>query len=305
MALNPVITVKSLPVARQELTLATLVGIKTYNRTFRRVESSFYLTQVLVRVRGRASREFEAEIAAANQLIEDEFEQVEKRLTERRRALRKQLTNAGLHEQKHAAEYTRPTEIELTTRTPEAMRYGRMLKQLETTARMVDTLWYQGQINARQQLVSTNELYRWMQRLTGRVEQMGMELAYRVSDELRAPRATYQALLRKKLGVMPESGEPLQADEFNMSAREARSLAMTEVLAEAMEQPEDVENAVEETGGPGPEGSSPESGSDVQIIDSSQEVGNVPQEERSGGAEISDAETGSRIKRLFGAGTGD
>lgn len=310
MALNPVITVKSLPVARREVTLATLVGVKVYNRTFRRVESSLYLTEVLVRVRGRASRDFEAEIAAANRLIREEFEQVETLLAERQRALRKQLTRAGLNERQHAVGYTHPTRLELTTRTPEAMHYGRLLLQLETTARLVDTLWYQGLVDARRQLVETRELYRWMQRLAGRVEQLGMELAYRVSDELRAPRATYQALLRKKLGVAPEGGEPLQADEFSMSAREARSLAMTEVLAEALERlaaGETGEAAVEEPDVPAPEASRAESGvatSGVaaEIIDSGPETGEAEENPADGVGE--GAETASRIKRLFGAGTG-
>ena len=237
MALNPQLNVKSLPVARQSLELATLTGIKIYNRTFRRVESSMYLSQIVVRVRGRASRAFEAEINAANECIQTEFEQLHRMLAERNRHLNKRLAQAGLDRKRHMVVYTQPTTVELTTRTPEAMAYGENLKNAEFAARSLDILWYQGQLSTARHLESGYELFRWMQTVSGRVEQWSMELARRVTDELRTPRSSYQALLRHKLGVHLQSSAPLKADELHMNNRETRSLALTEVLAEVLDAP--------------------------------------------------------------------
>lgn len=237
MALNPQLNVKSLPVARQSLELATLTGIKIYNRTFRRVESSMYLSQIVVRVRGRASRAFEAEISAANECIQTEFEQLQRLLAERNRQLNKRLAQAGLDRKRHVVVYTQPTTVELTTRTPEAMAYGENLKNAEFAARSLDILWYQGQLSTARHLESGYELFRWMQTVSGRIEQWSMELARRVTDELRTPRSSYQALLRHKLGVHLQSSAPLKADELHMNNRETRSLALTEVLAEVLDAP--------------------------------------------------------------------
>lgn len=237
MALNPQITVKSLPVARQPLELATLTGIKIYNRTFRRVESSMYLSQIVVRVRGRASRAFEAEISAANGCIEKELAQLQGLLAQRNRQLNKQLAQAGLDRTRHAVTYTQPVNLELTTRTPEAMAYATHVLSAESAARTLDILWYQGQLTAADHLAFGYEVFRWMQTVTGRIEQWSMELARRVTDELRTPRSSYQALLRHKLGVNLQSSAPLTADEFHMNSREAQSLALTETLAEVLEHP--------------------------------------------------------------------
>ncbi len=197
-----------------------------------------YLSQIVVRVRGRASRAFEAEISAANGCIEQELDELHQRLAQRNRSLTKNLAQAGLDRTRHAVTYTQPVNLELTTRTPQAMVYAHHVRSAETAARALDILWYQGQLSAANHLASGYEMFRWMQTVTGRIEQWSMELARRVSDELRTPRSSYQALLRHKLGVNLQSSAPLTADEFHMSAREAQALALTETLAEVLEQPD-------------------------------------------------------------------
>ena len=55
MPLNAAVSTQSRPVIHHRLVLSTHLGLKTYNRTFPRVEAALYLADVVVRVQGRAS----------------------------------------------------------------------------------------------------------------------------------------------------------------------------------------------------------------------------------------------------------
>ena len=77
MILNPTLSNRSLAVMQQALCLASHVGIKTYNRTFRRMDAALYLAQVVVRVQGQASRDYEPEINQVNEAISAELKRLE------------------------------------------------------------------------------------------------------------------------------------------------------------------------------------------------------------------------------------
>ena len=75
MILNPTLPNRSLAVLQQSLRLASHVGIKTYNRTFRRMDAALYLAQIVVRVQARPAASMNR-IAQVNEAISAELKRL-------------------------------------------------------------------------------------------------------------------------------------------------------------------------------------------------------------------------------------
>ena len=229
--MNPPIIEPSVAVLRRALTLATHAGIKTYNRTFKRIDNACYLAGIVVRLRGQLSRDYAAEIDATNQAVDHELARLAQTLNQRQAQWAKRQTLLDTE-----VSYTQPTEVVLSARTPAAARYARLLEQLEAIARLVDRAWYGGALKEQQRLSLGHELYRNSHRATQAIERLAVGLAGRVSDQQRVPNRVYQAMLQKRLGVAPTGETPLTDRDLQMSNKEYVQLAATGAMAEALEQ---------------------------------------------------------------------
>ena len=229
-------TPNSLPVLRRELTLHSLTSIKTYQRTYERMEWLLYLADVLVRVRGQASRRFDQEIDQVIAAIESCLTQVETSLKDTRRYYENRLRKAGIDMHSHELDYSHPLIVVLQTRTPLGRRYIQLLANLDRVAQRIDQAWYHGLINARKQLDAHQKLYFALLRTTRRVSILALGLAQRVQDADSATAsidANYANILVSRVGSAPSDESPLELSNA-MSAEEQAELAESQQLATAL-----------------------------------------------------------------------
>ena len=230
MPLNAPIASRSRAVTRYPLTLATHVGIKTYNRTFSRVEAALYLAEVVAHVQGRASVAYAPEIAQVNDAIARELARLEAFATAESRWIARTLNRAGPPD---AIRYTEPARVDLTMRTPRARRYAALLALQEETLRALDAAWHAEALATRDHLARGDLLFRHFHRACGVIERLARGLARRVRDDTTAP--GYRDMLVKRTGRGPRREEPPEpadaaADAETMTADESASLRATEAL---------------------------------------------------------------------------
>ncbi|MCB0121086.1 MAG: hypothetical protein KDK04_03075 [Candidatus Competibacteraceae bacterium] len=245
MILNPTLPNRSLAVLQQSLRLASHVGIKTYNRTFRRMDAALYLAQIVVRVQGQASREYEPEIAQVNEAISAELKRLEDHLRTTGQWIKNKLKSQSSAVQ--GVGYTDASTVELTVRTPKGRHYAQLLTQLEGIAQQLDQAWYEGVISDVEQIQKNHALWRASLRACQVIERLARGLAARVRDD-RSPSQPYADMLKKRTGMGPlldtDQAAPegaLQDDATEMTAQEAAALADTEQLAAALSE----ENALD------------------------------------------------------------
>ncbi len=238
MALNPLIQNPSRAVFTYPITLSTYIGIKTYNRTFNRIDAAFYLAQILVRVQGSASRAYEPEIAQVNVAMNQELQRLADVITTEANTLENRLKKAPTHPDPAPIRYTHPAQMELVVRTPKAGQYARLLDRLEHTARRLDTAWSLQVIDESEQLQRSNTLFRAFNRACGVIERLARGLAQRVREDDREPAPAYTEMLIKRTGRGPGAApEPAVADENAsiMTPTEEENLQDMEALAVDLE----------------------------------------------------------------------
>lgn len=233
MPLNAAVSTQSRPVIHHRLVLSTHIGLKTYNRTFPRVEAALYLADVVVRVQGRASGDYADEIAQVNGAIDRELERLDGFITSQSNRIEKilQKANPPTHEEGESVSYTRPIQVELAMRTPTVRCYARLLGMLEHTLCKLDNAWYAGAISTAEQLQHGNHLFRNFYRTTGATERLARGLARRVRDDTEMP--GYREMLIKRTGRGLDNDEmvPVPAEGAQeMTVDEANSLQATEAL---------------------------------------------------------------------------
>ena len=237
---------KSLPVLRRELVLHSLTSIKTYQRTYERMEWLLYLADVLVRIRGEASRRFDQEIDQVITAIESCLTQVETSLKDTRRFYENRLRNVGIDLSSAELDYSHPLTVVLQTRTPLGRRYIQLLEALDTVAQRIDQAWYYGVINARKQLDANQKLYFGLLRTTRRVSILAQGLAKRVQEvDSTTPGldANYANLLASRVGIAPSDEAPLELVSDGMTDGEQAELEESRQLAAALAVPFDPELA--------------------------------------------------------------
>ena len=242
MILNPTLSNRSLAVMQQALCLASHVGIKTYNRTFRRMDAALYLAQVVVRVQGQASRDYEPEINQVNEAISAELKRLEDFLRTQDHWLKKQLKQKSSDVK--PVQYTDASTVELTVRTPKGRHYAQLLSQLEDIAQALDQAWYEGVISDVEQLQKTNAIWRASHRTCQIIERLARGLAARVRED-RSPSIPYAEMLKKRTGAGPLlDAEPVisegaqQDGAFEMTAQEVSALEASVQLAQSFTEPE-------------------------------------------------------------------
>ena len=232
MLLNAPVSSNSRAVICHPLDLATHLGLKTYNRTFRRVEAGLFLADVVAHLQGRASDAYAAEIAQVNVAIARELDRLAALVVAQARWIEHVVRKAARPPAESAVRYTQPARVELAMRTPKARRYAELLAQLEQILRALDAAWYAGALDTPAQLQAGRLLFRHFHRACGVVERLARGLARRVRDDGEAP--GYRDMLVKRTGRGPERAEPPApvADEGaeTMTADEAASLRATEAL---------------------------------------------------------------------------
>ena len=233
MPLNAAVSTQSRPVIHHRLVLSTHLGLKTYNRTFPRVEAALYLADVVVRVQGRASGDYAAEIAQVNGAIDRELERLDGFITSQSNRIEKILRKADPPPPEEGASvcYTRPVQVELAMRTPTVRRYARLLGMLEHTLCKLDHAWYAGAISTAEQLQHGNHLFRNFYRTTGATERLARGLARRVRDDTEMPGYREMLIKRTGRGLDDDEVAPVPAEGAQeMTVDEANSLQATEAL---------------------------------------------------------------------------
>ena len=247
-ALNPHVNEGSRPVLRRSVELATHLGLKIYNRTFRRMDAAQYLAQVITQLQGAASRQYAAEIEQVNAAISHEVERLALLVGAETRRLQKHLhaPRAGNKADKDtlAVDYTQPMSVALTMRTPQLRRYADLMATAETISRTLDIAWYQEQVTTPQRLDLELLLFRNFMRSCTNVERLAWGLARRVQTDTAAP--GYRDMVRKRTGRDPIAlpAPAVEAEgEAHMTPTEAAHLAATEALAATLLTPLVVEEA--------------------------------------------------------------
>lgn len=239
--LNPTVSTHTRAVMRSPLTLSTHIGVKTYNRTFKRLEAALFLADVLVLLRGRASHDYAAEITQVHSAMDQELTRLSALVTAEQQWITKALKVAPRDAE---VQYTDPVTLNLTLRTPRARPYVTLLTRLEQTLCSVDQAWYHGLIPTAEQLKRGNLLFRHFYRACGVIERLAWGLGRRVhAAEAGAVPVNvspdYQAMLLKRTGrgldqaAVSETTAPDEAVEA-MTAEESASLEATEALVASL-----------------------------------------------------------------------
>ena len=147
MLLNAPVSSNSRAVICHPLDLATHLGLKTYNRTFRRVEAGLFLADVVAHLQGRASDAYAAEIAQVNVAIARELDRLAALVVAQARWIEHVVRKAARPPAESAVRYTQPARVELAMRTPKARRYAELLAELEQILRALDAAWYAGALD--------------------------------------------------------------------------------------------------------------------------------------------------------------
>ena len=240
--LNPLVSGSSRSILRMPVDLATNLGLKTYNRTFPRIEAALFLADVIVQLQGRASQSYAEEIEQVQEAITKELDHLEALITEQAHRADK-LCNGGKRRSTPDApsaldiDYTHAVRVDLAMRTPHVRRYADLLTELESTSRLLDQAWWSKQILTANRLKMENHLFRHCMKSTAIVERLARGLARRVRDDQEAP--GYRDMLTKRTGRGPEAAEAVVAEDREaMTANEAASLQATEALAASFQETE-------------------------------------------------------------------
>jgi hypothetical protein len=245
IALNPQVNDGSRPVLRHPVELATHLGLKIYNRTFRRIDAAHYLAQVVTHLQGAASRTYATEINQVNAAIEAELDRLvtfvggENRRLDKH--LRQQASEKGGGKETLTIVYTQPVSVELAMRTPQMRRYADLIATVEATSRALDIAWYQQCLTTAQRLDLELLLFRNFMRTCINVERLAWGLARRVRDGTEAP--GYREMLRKRTGRDPDAATAPAVDdegEARMTRNEVAHLQASESLAAALLAPSPV-----------------------------------------------------------------
>lgn len=251
--LNPSVSGSSRPVFRLPVELATHLGLKTYNRTFPRVEAALFLADVIVQLQGRASRDYADEIDQVHDAIGKELDRLHALTTEHVNLVDR-LCNGGKRRPATATPdlniaYTQPTRVDLTMRTPQVRRYADLLAELEEMSRLLDQAWWDKQIRTARRLELENLLFRHCMKSTGIIERLARGLARRIRDDQEAP--GYRDMLVKRTGRGPDAAEAVPAEGSEaMTADEAASLQATEAFAMSLQATETEATVTEVTASP-------------------------------------------------------
>lgn len=235
--LNPTVSTHTRAVMRSPLTLSTHIGVKTYNRTFKRLEAALFLADVLVLLRGRASHDYAAEITQVHSAMDQELTRLSALVTAEQQWITKALKVAPRDAE---VQYTDPVTLNLTLRTPRARPYVTLLTRLEQTLCSVDQAWYHGLIPTAEQLKRGTLLFRHFYRACGVIERLAWGLGRRVRDAQDGAATVnagpdYHAMLLKRTGSgpahadAPDAPAPDEAADA-MTAEESASLEATEAL---------------------------------------------------------------------------
>lgn len=227
------------------LMLGTHLGVKIYNRTFRRVDAALFLADVLVLLRGRASSEHRAEIAQVNTVIEGEFQRLDRFLADAQRRIEKRFNGgdtSGNPSVTPTLLYTQPVTLTLTLRTPRARLYADLLARLEKTLEALDGAWYANQLSTVDHLQQGHDLFRNFYRTCGIIERLAWGLGRRVreaDDGLAVDLPDYHAILLKRTkNALAQDGAPelkaTQEATDDMTTEETQYLEVTEALVSAL-----------------------------------------------------------------------
>lgn len=235
-SLNPAVLDRSRPVLRRPLDLATHLGLKTFNRTFGRVEAAVFLAEVVAHLQGAASRERAGEIDQVNGVIAGEFDRLAAFVEGESRHLSKAAPARRPADPPDAdVGYTRPTAVVLTMRTPRMRRYADLIASLEGIARALDRAWFAGAIQTPARLELENVLFRNFMRTCGVVQRLAWGLGRRVRDGGDHP--DYRAMMAKRTGRDPgPATAPAVAEEGReeMTPEERDGVRATEALAQEL-----------------------------------------------------------------------
>ena len=240
--LNPLVSGSSRSILRMPVDLATNLGLKTYNRTFPRIEAALFLADVIVQLQGRASQSYADEIDQVQEAIGKELDHLDALITEQAH-LADKLCNGGKRRPTPDAsaaldiDYTHAVRVDLAMRTPHVRRYADLLATLEDISRLLDQAWWGKHILTANRLSMENHLFRHCMKSTAIIERLARGLARRVRDDQEAP--GYRDMLVKRTGRGPEAAEAVVAEDREaMTANEAASLQATEALTTSFQETE-------------------------------------------------------------------
>lgn len=239
ISLNPQVLDRSRPVLQRAVELATHLGLKLYNRTFRRIDAALYLAEVVTHLQGQASRNYAAEIDRVNDAIRVELARLEALTRSESRRLEKSWrgkdpTKGGAQETA-AITYTQPLTVVLTMRTPHMRGYAEVLLAVEALGRALDAAWYNQKLTTVQRLDLELLLFRNCMRASINIERLAWGVARRVRDDTELP--NYRAMLVKRTGRDPEAANAPAVDQESaeaMTPGEAAHLHASETLASAL-----------------------------------------------------------------------
>jgi hypothetical protein len=236
LSLNPQVLDHSRPVLQRSVELATHLGLKLYNRTFRRIDAALYLAEVVTHLQGPASRHYAAEIDQVNDAIRMELARLAAFAGSERRHLEKSglgkdPTKGGAQEMV-AITYTQPATVVLTMRTPHMRGYAEVLLAVEALSRTLDAAWYAQRVTTVQRLDLELLLFRNCMRASINIERLAWGVARRVRDDTELP--NYRAMLVKRTGRGLEAANAPAVDQESaevMTPGEAAHLHASETLA--------------------------------------------------------------------------
>lgn len=236
LSLNPQVLDHSRPVLQRSVELSTHLGLKLYNRTFRRIDAALYLAEVVTHLQGPASRRYAAEIDQVNDAIRVELARLEAFTGSESRRLEKSWrgkdpTKGGAKETA-AITYTQPATVVLTMRTPHMRGYAEVLLAVEALSRTLDAAWYAQRVTTVQRLDLELLLFRNCMRASINIERLAWGVARRVRDDTELP--NYRAMLVKRTGRGLEAANAPAVDQESaevMTSGEAAHLHASETLA--------------------------------------------------------------------------
>jgi len=236
LSLNPQVLDHSRPVLQRSVELSTHLGLKLYNRTFRRIDAALYLAEVVTHLQGPASRRYAAEIDQVNAAIQVELMRLEAFTGSESRRLEKSWrgkdSTQGGAKETAAITYTQPATVVLTMRTPHMRGYAEVLLAVEALSRTLDAAWYAQRVTTMQRLDLELLLFRNCMRASINIERLAWGVARRVRDDTELP--NYRAMLVKRTGRGLEAANAPAVDQESaevMTSGEAAHLHASETLA--------------------------------------------------------------------------
>lgn len=204
---TPLLT--SVPMMERTTTLKSLHAIKIFRRFFNRFEYNFYLSSILVRVRGKLSNRFHDEITQVEAHIGTFLDEAIRELDAQGNAITVELEVAGvdLSQTAHLV-YRQPLEVIAKPRTPRANRLFDAICALDGSCQRLDLAFFNEYLSAEDIIKRPRKLAQILVSLSGRVHTLAQGLAREVvidesTGTVHDP--SYQALLNRQ--AVPTTSE--------------------------------------------------------------------------------------------------